>query len=133
MVVDASIAIAWCIEAETTDETVALLEELRRTEGVVPPIWLFEVLNALLVAERRGRMMEADTAEALRLLLDLPIRVSDGSFGDGGLAVLALARRERLSAYDASYLVLAIRRRCRLATLDARIRAVAQRVGVPVA
>lgn len=67
IVVDASIAIAWCVESESTDATVALLDRLRADEGVVPPVWPLEVANALLVGRRRGRLSPAQTEPALRL------------------------------------------------------------------
>jgi predicted nucleic acid-binding protein len=46
--------------------------------------------------------------------------------------VLALARQERLTAYDAAYLELAMREGLPIATLDQEIRDAAARVGVPL-
>jgi predicted nucleic acid-binding protein len=46
--------------------------------------------------------------------------------------LIALARKHRLTAYDASYLELAMRRRLPLATLDAALIAAAGAEGVPL-
>jgi predicted nucleic acid-binding protein len=45
--------------------------------------------------------------------------------------VLELARRERLTSYDAAYLELAMREGLPLATLDQQLRDAAARAGVP--
>ena len=46
--------------------------------------------------------------------------------------IVALARAENLTTYDASYLELAMRRVLPLATKDRRLRQAAKRVGVEV-
>lgn len=130
IVVDASIAIAWCVESESTDATIALLDRLRADEGVVPPGWPLEVANALLVGGRRGRLIPVQTECALRLLHGLPIVQVERPLHDALDMAMGLGRREALSAYDASYLDLAIRLGFPLATLDGRLRAAARRIGV---
>ena len=77
--------------------------------------WWFEVRNRLIANERRGRITEGDTAAFLRGLSRLGVAV-DRSPDEG--AVLTLARRHRLTAYDASYLELSLRESLPLATLD---------------
>lgn len=72
----------------------------------------------LLVNERRGRISEADTAGFLHDLLRLGVTL-DRSPNEGEL--LRLARRYRLTVYDASYLELARRDGLALATLDAEL------------
>ena len=52
---DASIALAWCFEDETTAETDGILDRLEGDFAVVPAIWSLEVANALLTAEHRTR------------------------------------------------------------------------------
>ena len=46
--------------------------------------------------------------------------------------VIALARRHRLTVYDAAYLELALRERLELATLDAALAEAARREGIAV-
>lgn len=128
IVVDTSVTMAWCFEDEATDRTDAVLDQLRREEAAVPALWQLEVANVLLVAERRGRITEAQAARFLDLLARLPIRV-DISQTDTS-AVLAAGRRHDLSAYDAAYLVLAERLAAPLATLDDRLMVACRAAGV---
>ncbi len=129
-VLDASVALAWCFVDETTAETEAILDRLADDAAIVPPLWEFEVANALLVAERRGRLSEFQTARFVELLARLPIHVDMTSSDMAKL--LALGRQHELSAYDSSYLVLAERDGIPLATRDERHRSAATRAGVPL-
>ena len=130
MIVDASMAMAWCFEDERSDETDAVLASVVASGGVVPPLWSAEVANVLVVAERRGRISPADVAQFVDLLERLPLSVwePDGSMSE----VIACARQYDLSAYDATYLVAAMREGLPLATLDASLRRGASGAGVSV-
>jgi hypothetical protein len=48
-----------------------VLDRLRDDDTIVPPMWQLEVINALLVAETRGRHSEAQAARLLTLLAQL--------------------------------------------------------------
>ena len=61
-VLDNSIVMAWCFEDESDSFADAVLEQLQTKTAIVPAIWPLEVGNVLLVAERRGRLSEADSA-----------------------------------------------------------------------
>ncbi len=76
----------------------------------------FEVRNTLIIHERRGRLAEADTAAFLRGLSRLGVTV-DRLPEEAG--VMTLARKHRLTVYDASYLELAQRETLPLARRDA--------------
>jgi predicted nucleic acid-binding protein len=128
-VLDASIAACWAFEDEGHPAAAAALERLRNDEARVPALWWFEVRNTLIVNERRGRLREADTAAFLRWLARLGVTL-DCSVEEAG--VLALARRHRLSVYDASYLELAQRVALPLATLDAELARAARAEGVSI-
>ncbi len=131
-VLDCSIAVAWCFEDEATPQTDALLDRLRDAGAAVPALWHLEVGNALLQAERRERIPTARVAAFVDLLAGLPIE-TDGDTATRALReVLALARAEKLTTYDASYLELAARRALPLATKDRALHQAAQRVGVPL-
>ncbi len=127
-VVDASVTLAWCFEDESTPRTEAVLDLLADDSAVVPALWELEVSNVLLMAERRGRITESNSARFVALLGQLPILVD--SAGVDMSSVLAAGRRHHLSAYDATYLVLAQREGVPLATLDARMQAAARAAGV---
>jgi predicted nucleic acid-binding protein len=88
------------------------------------------VANTLVVGERRGRMTQGQVARFVQTLRSLPIEVDDQTWAVIVNPVMALARQENLSAYDASYLELAARRGLPLATQDSRLRAAADRIGV---
>lgn len=130
--VDASVTLAWCFEAETTPYTEAVLDLLRRTEGVVPAIWPLEVATTWLVGERRGRITQAQTVHFVQLFGALPIIVDDRAMTEAWGAILTLGREQQLSGYDAAYLELAMRQGLPLATQDARLREATTRVGVPL-
>jgi predicted nucleic acid-binding protein len=127
-VIDTSVTMAWCFEDETTEAADAVLDRLREETAAAPTIWPLEVTNVLLVAERRGRLSEAQVARFLELLRRLPIDVNETST-DLASAV-STGRQHRLSSYDASYLVLAQRLGAPLATFDERLAAAARAAGV---
>lgn len=130
-VVDASVALSWCFEDETSPLTDAILTRLEREPAVVPVIWPLEVANGLRSAERRGRMDERAIPAATQLLMTLPIRVEEAIALEAALVrVLGLARSVGLSASDATYLDLASRRGLPLATNDEQLARAARAVGV---
>jgi predicted nucleic acid-binding protein len=131
-VVDSSVSLAWCFADESDVYAEATLRELGSAEARVPGLWPYEVANALLMGERRGRLTPADTRRALDDLDDLPIHVDVTGHQRGRREVLELARQEGLTVYDAAYLDLAMRERVPLATLDGDLREAAARVGVPL-
>ena len=128
-VLDASIAACWAFEDEGYPAATLALERIRTDEARVPSLWWFEVRNTLIVSERRGRLAEADTAAFLRGLSRLWVTV-DRSPDES--AVLTLARKHRLTVYDASYLELAQREALPLATLDADLARAARAETVPL-
>ena len=86
--------------------------------AVVPGIWWYELRNALVMNERRGRLSAADTAATLADLRQL--RISLDQAHDRSV-VVALARVHDLSVYDAAYLEVALRRTLAIASLDKRL------------
>lgn len=128
-VVDASVALAWCFEDESTSYTQHVLRRLLREEGVVPPIWPFEVGNALASALRARRMKPADADSFLALLESFPLGVEPRGLAGVFKRVLPLALEHGISCYDASYLELALHLRLPLATLDRALQRAASRAG----
>ncbi|MBA2751955.1 MAG: type II toxin-antitoxin system VapC family toxin [Actinobacteria bacterium] len=130
IVIDTSVTMAWCFEDEETLAADEVLDRLRDGDAAVPSLWQLEVANVLLVAERRGRISEAQAERFVSLLEQLPIRV-DADVVDV-TSVLGVGRRHGLSAYDACYLVLAERLGAPLATLNAALAAAGRAAGVTV-
>ncbi len=131
-VVDNSVVMAWCFEDEASEYADGVLECLESGEAVVPAIWPLEVGNVLLVAERRRRLDKAGIVRFLELLGGLPISVEQESPGRMLTELIALARDQGLSTYDASYLDLAMRSGLAIATQDRLLMKAAQKCGVPL-
>jgi predicted nucleic acid-binding protein len=129
-VVDNSVVMAWCFEDEASAYTEGVLDRLRETQALVPAIWPLEVANVFLIAERRDRLNEAQTAHFAQLLQGLPILVEDADATRILGPVLAVGRAHRLTAYDAAYLELAARQGLPLATQDNRLMKAAANAGV---
>ncbi|HEY8873836.1 MAG TPA: type II toxin-antitoxin system VapC family toxin [Stellaceae bacterium] len=132
LVVDASVALAWCFEDEASPATDAVLDQVKDEGAIVPSLWHLELGNVLLSAERRGRTIQGGVVARLALMAQLPITIDAETAGRAWREILALARAERLTAYDAAYLELAVRRGLPLATKDEALLGAARRVGVPV-
>ncbi|MGA8490051.1 MAG: type II toxin-antitoxin system VapC family toxin, partial [Terriglobales bacterium] len=131
IVLDASVAVAWCFEDEKTPFTEGVLDLLSAgTDALTPAIWPFEVANALLVAERRKRISVAQGTALLRRIAGLPISVEPIEARHAFEQILSVARQQNLTEYDAAYLELALRAGVPLATLDGKLREVASFVGV---
>ena len=128
-VLDNSVVMAILLD-EGSAYADAVQASLLTTWAAVPSIWRYEVANALLVAERRGRFGGEALPRIRASLLALPLVHDDLTAEDLLETVQPLARSHQLSAYDAAYLFVAARRGLPLATLDARLRAAAERVGV---
>lgn len=128
-VIDASVTACWLMPDER--HPVAEAARLRMAEDIatVPALWWFEVRNLLITNERRGRIDTAQTTRALALLAGFPM-VFDRSPDE--TAVLSLARRHRLTVYDAAYLELAMRETAALATLDEQLAAAARAEKIPL-
>ena len=110
-VLDASVTMAWCFEDESSRASEAALDLVGQGGALVPVIWPYEVANALLIAERRGRISLAKVGGTLQVLQGLPITVDPEGCSTAFRGVFAVARQARLAVYDAAYLELAIRRR----------------------
>lgn len=127
-VVDASVSAAWFLPDEATPSTEAALQATALQDVWVPALWLLEMGNLLLRAQRRKRISAekrrelAAAAGALRIKVDRqPVSISE---------LDELAAAHGLSAYDAAYLELALRRGLPLATQDDALSAAMAKAGV---
>lgn len=133
LVLDCSVIAAWLLPGESDDEIDRVLTRVTQEGALVPAVWRIEVLNTLLVAERRQRIAGADRARALAIVGQLPIEVDLEMSDRAWREISELAVRYRLTAYDAAYLELAHRAGLPLATLDGDLRQAAAKLGVPFA
>jgi predicted nucleic acid-binding protein len=88
------------------------------------------VINALLVAERRSVLPQADSDRFLSRLSSLPILTEAEPTSERRARMLALARGHGLSSYDATYLELAQRLGAALASFDRQLNQAAHAIGV---
>jgi len=118
-VLDASIVLTWCFpdEGAATAERIAGMFRQGDT-AVVPSFWPHEVLNTLLVGERRKRISKELLRSFLKDLAELPIVLEQFSSRVVFDRLERLGRDLRLTAYDAAYLGLALNSGLPLATLD---------------
>lgn len=131
-VVDNSVVMSWCFNDEANKYGDAVLDRLAESTAIVPPIWPLEVVNVLLVAERRNRLKQVDSVRFITLLSQLPIVVEHEGPERKMKDLLSLGRANNLSSYDAAYLDLAMRNDCPIATLDKKLIEAAENVDVTI-
>ena len=109
---------------------VDALTLLQTVQAVVPQHWHLEIRNALLSAERRGRLPSGMVDDHVETLSLLPILTDQ----DPDLhRAIALARTHNLTIYDALYLELALRLSADMASHDDALVRACQREDVTVA
>jgi predicted nucleic acid-binding protein len=121
-IIDVSVAIAWAFKEQHATAERALAR-IQAEEAIVPALWWYELRNVLVLGDRQKRVTERETARFLRNISRLTITI-DSSPNEA--QVLTLARRHRLTVYDAAYLELAGREALPLATLDEELAAAAR-------
>ena len=132
VVVDASVALAWCFPDEGSNEADNVLLALDSLSILVPAIWSLEVTNGILVGERSKRLHQPEIQRFSTLLQNLSI-IQDAQSAEENLTnVLPLAREYGLSAYDAAYLEISLRHGAPLATLDQKLMKAARRAGARI-
>ena len=132
-VIDSSIALAWALPDETSKEADVVLDRILAGNIFwVPALWWYEMANALLMAQRRKRLTEADRMRLIELYRRLPIQTDMMLDSDIMVRFHSLAIEYNLSAYDTAYLELAQRKGLGLATVDRHLRSAAQKAGVKV-
>ncbi len=132
LIIDCSITMAWCFADEATTEAARVQDRMIVEAAVVPAHWSLEVVNVLVMAERRKRITPADATTFLDLLSALDIQTDPETATRAFDHLPPLCRGHRLSSYDAAYLDLALQRRLPLASLDDDLRQAAHGLGIQV-
>jgi predicted nucleic acid-binding protein len=130
LVLDSSVALAWAFGDQGDHYTEGVLAAMLEAEAYVPSLWVMEVANGLLVAERRQRLTAADADAFARNLAALPIRLDEGDTPQGVGSILSQGRSHGPSVYGAAYITLALRLDLPLATKDETLRTAARKAGV---
>ena len=130
-VLDASSVLTWCFPDENSAEAQRVADMFKRGDtAVVPSFWPHEVLNALVVGEKRKRISQALVRSFLSDLAKLPIALEQVPASAVFGRVQRLSREHSLTAYDAAYLDLALENGLPLATLDDDLLRACRKVGV---
>lgn len=128
-VIDASVAIAWCVRSQATPLTDAALAAVVATGGRVPSPFWFEVLYGLAVLQRRHVVLAGVVDEFLVNLSELMLAVGATPSPEQMIDLRRLASRYDLSIYDAAYLDLALRSGLPLVTRDVALARAAEQAG----
>ena len=104
IVVDASIAIAWCLGDEADEYAERMLDRVARETAIAPAHWPIEVANGLRTAERRGRLNADELGRAGKLLNDLGVEIVPVELSTALLALDAARTRTTSLLRDASQL-----------------------------
>jgi predicted nucleic acid-binding protein len=131
IVIDASITLSWCFPDEQTEFSMKVLDRLKAgAEAIAPAFWAVEVLNTLLVGERRGRISPEQTQVFLGDLRALGPALDYASLEQVCGLVQTISRDHRITLYDALHIELALRMGYPLATLDQPQRDAARVLGI---
>jgi predicted nucleic acid-binding protein len=128
---DASFALHWCFEDETTAASEAVLTQLQQQKDTawVPGIWPYEMLNGLGKGIARRRIEPQKGFLLWQEIRALPVRVVEIPVDE---TLLELALKHNIAIYDACYLSLAVTRNLSIATGDGKLTTAAQAVGLRV-
>ena len=130
-VLDASTALGWMLD-RPIPANASLTRKLiiAGSTPIVPALWIQEVSNAIVMAERRRRITAGQVATLSTDLEDLLEVVEFDPARVRASVLIETAQRNHLTVYDATYLELASRRRVPLATLDDKLREAARTYGL---
>lgn len=133
-VLDNSVVMRWLLNdggEERLAYAAKVLDLLAQENGeaLVPGVWSLEVASVLVKAQAKGLVSEARASAFVGLLAEMAITVDSSTAARALGDTLQLARRFKLSSYDAAYLELALREGLPLATLDADLQSAMKQVG----
>lgn len=112
------------------DNILQLLASRDDTEALVPGLWWLEAGNVLLKAEKNQWIKRQDVEQFMGLIEELAIHTELESHLRLREIIIPLARKQRLSVYDATYLGTCLANNLPLASLDQDLNRAAQRVGI---
>ncbi len=123
---------SWFFDDEVDEYSELVMDRLNTDGAIVPQIWTYEVVNALLVGERKKRLERTQSLWILERLQQLPISVDNLRPNNVMSEILALGGKHKLSAYDSAYLELAVRLRLPLSTRDSALEKSASSAGIKI-
>jgi predicted nucleic acid-binding protein len=130
VVIDGTVALAWCLGDETSGQADLVLSLLATTRAAVPSHWELEVVQGLMAAERRGHIDSGDLDRLIGLMAALPVDIEPPGRSEALRVTQRLAKRHTLTPFEASYIELALRRAFQLVTMDPAVAQAARLEGV---
>src|SRR5262249_30166315 len=104
-VLDASLAISWCLKDESPKSIEDILDNFTLgATAIVPSLWLWETNNALLIAQRRGKLNNVQRHQEISFLKKLSIDIDEDAHHQAWSETTNLAQKYNLTVYDAAYL-----------------------------
>ena len=119
LVLDVSACMPWCCEDEATPASEKMLAwAIAGSNLHVPSLWPWEMMNAVAIAVRRGRITADQAGQFFAQIATFNFRIAPGPSIADFARFAILASRHGLTAYDTAYLDLAKQLALPLATLD---------------
>lgn len=119
VVLDASVVLKWYLPDENfSSPALEFLDQYvsEEVEIVAPSLLEYEVINGLVIAQKRGRLKEKMIVEAVEGFINLDIAYKPLAFSY--MRALRFSQKYDLSLYDASYLALAEEAKAPFITAD---------------
>lgn len=117
--VDASVVLKWYLDDEPSGNgALTLLNRFVDNDVnlIAPALLEYEVINGLIIAQRRGRIPESTLIDAISAFQGLGIRLKD--IVGLGSRIVFFSKKYSRSAYDAVYLVIAEQSKVDFLTAD---------------
>jgi predicted nucleic acid-binding protein len=120
-VIDASVAFQWVVPEPDSPKALLLRDGFAKGlhELLAPDLFVPEIANALLIAERRGRVGKGKYPILLADVLSTPPHLHPA--GPLLACVTAITSSFQVSVYDGLYVALAEREQCEFVTADDKL------------
>jgi len=128
-VLDCSVVLAWTMPDEESEYADQVLDLLIDQQAIVPSLWHLEIMNVLLMAEKRGRIVADKIPVVLETIGQLNIETDRKDIEISENNFFLFAQQHEITSYDATYLYLAQRENLLLATLDKKMKSIAKQLG----
>jgi len=103
-VLDCSVVLAWTMPDEESEYADQVLDLLIDQQAIVPSLWHLEIMNVLLMAEKRGRIVADKIPVVLETIGQLNIETDRKDIEISENNFFLFAQQHEITSYDATYL-----------------------------